>query len=196
MDRTHQRVERADSELRHYCERILRVRSTGWTQGIFANFAAKSMVPKGPEWGGGNWIWNIESSYILDLWWTKVPEIIPRALSWRRKAEFNKWEYFGELFHKAPIEIAPTKDELQSKWYTPRNDYVITLFTMDSNGYLHVLFPKLFPSNNLSKEAKAFIASVYSDEIPANTEQALNSIKWKKAMEEEMEALIKNITWE
>ncbi|KAK4393322.1 hypothetical protein Sango_1803000 [Sesamum angolense] len=24
-------------------------------QGIFANFAAESMVPKGPEWGGGNW---------------------------------------------------------------------------------------------------------------------------------------------
>ncbi|KAJ6830571.1 uncharacterized protein M6B38_352905 [Iris pallida] len=44
-----------DSELRRYCERILRIRSTGWTQGIFANFAAESMVPKGPEWGGGNW---------------------------------------------------------------------------------------------------------------------------------------------
>ncbi|KAG8384407.1 hypothetical protein BUALT_Bualt04G0114800 [Buddleja alternifolia] len=47
--------EGTDSELRRYCERILRVRSTGWTQGIFANFAAESMVPKGPEWGGGNW---------------------------------------------------------------------------------------------------------------------------------------------
>jgi len=47
--------EGLDSELRRYCERILRVRSTGWTQGIFANFAAESMVPKGPEWGGGNW---------------------------------------------------------------------------------------------------------------------------------------------
>lgn len=44
-----------NSELRRYCERILRVRSSGWTQGIFANFAAESMVPKGPEWGGGNW---------------------------------------------------------------------------------------------------------------------------------------------
>lgn len=47
--------ESGDPELRRYCERILRVRSTGWTQGIFANFAAESMVPKGPEWGGGNW---------------------------------------------------------------------------------------------------------------------------------------------
>ncbi|PKU62784.1 uncharacterized protein LOC110101272 [Dendrobium catenatum] len=44
-----------DLDLRRYCERILRVRSTGWGQGIFANFAAESMVPKGPEWGGGNW---------------------------------------------------------------------------------------------------------------------------------------------
>ncbi|RDX86867.1 hypothetical protein CR513_31746 [Mucuna pruriens] len=47
--------EALDSELRRHCERILRIRSTGWTQGIFANFAAESMVPKGPEWGGGNW---------------------------------------------------------------------------------------------------------------------------------------------
>nr|GEX36259.1 putative RNA-directed DNA polymerase [Tanacetum cinerariifolium] len=49
---------------------------------------------------------------------------------------------------------------------------------------------------NLSKDAKAFDASVYSDEIFANTEQALNLRKWKKAMEEEMEALTKNNTQE
>nr|GEV36128.1 putative ribonuclease H-like domain-containing protein [Tanacetum cinerariifolium] len=49
---------------------------------------------------------------------------------------------------------------------------------------------------NLSKEAKAFVAFVYYDEIPAYTEQALKSKKWKKAMEEEMEALTKNNTWE
>lgn len=57
MRRLAQKLEElgADSELRRYCERILRVRSTGWTQGIFANFAAESMVPKGAEWGGGNW---------------------------------------------------------------------------------------------------------------------------------------------
>jgi len=47
--------EAVDSELRRYSERILRIRSSGWTQGIFANFAAESMVPKGPEWAGGNW---------------------------------------------------------------------------------------------------------------------------------------------
>nr|GEV45320.1 putative reverse transcriptase, RNA-dependent DNA polymerase [Tanacetum cinerariifolium] len=49
---------------------------------------------------------------------------------------------------------------------------------------------------NLSNDAKAFVASVYSDEIPANTEQAFNLRKWKKAMEEEMEALTKNNTRE
>nr|GEZ78900.1 phospholipase-like protein [Tanacetum cinerariifolium] len=41
-----------------------------------------------------------ESSCISDRWWTKVPKIIPRAMSWRRKAEFNQYEYFGELFRK------------------------------------------------------------------------------------------------
>ncbi|GKC24081.1 phospholipase-like, aminotransferase-like mobile domain protein, partial [Tanacetum coccineum] len=53
----------------------------------------------------------IESSCVSDRWWTKVSEIIPRALSWRRKAKFNQYEYFGELFRKAPIELVPTKDE-------------------------------------------------------------------------------------
>nr|GFA16147.1 phospholipase-like protein [Tanacetum cinerariifolium] len=58
-------------------------------------------------------IWIIESSCVSDRWWTKVPKIIPRALSWRRKAEFNQYEYFAELFRKAPIELALTKDEVQ-----------------------------------------------------------------------------------
>ncbi|GJV87562.1 putative RNA-directed DNA polymerase [Tanacetum coccineum] len=49
---------------------------------------------------------------------------------------------------------------------------------------------------NLSEEAKAFALSMYSDEIPANTEQALKSNHWKDTMEEEIKALIKNNTWE
>ncbi|XVF28060.1 hypothetical protein REPUB_Repub14bG0163200 [Reevesia pubescens] len=46
MRRLAQRLEEegADSELRRYCERILRVRSSGWTQGIFANFAAENHI--------------------------------------------------------------------------------------------------------------------------------------------------------
>ncbi|GJT37286.1 hypothetical protein Tco_0937151 [Tanacetum coccineum] len=52
-------------------------------------------------------IWIIKSSCVSDRWSTKVPEIILGALSWRRKAKFNN----------------PTKAKLQSKWYTPSNDY-------------------------------------------------------------------------
>ncbi|GJT48464.1 hypothetical protein Tco_0974621, partial [Tanacetum coccineum] len=44
---------------------------------------------------------------------------------------------------------------------------------------------------NLSEEAKAFAVSMYSDEIPANTKQAVKSKHWKDAMEEEIKALIK-----
>ncbi|GJR57259.1 phospholipase-like, aminotransferase-like mobile domain protein [Tanacetum coccineum] len=68
-------------------------------------------------------IWIIESSCESDRWWTKVPEVIPRAVAWTRKAEFFKLEYFGELFHKAPIELAPTKAEFQSNWYTPSYEF-------------------------------------------------------------------------
>nr|GEV91606.1 putative ribonuclease H-like domain-containing protein [Tanacetum cinerariifolium] len=49
---------------------------------------------------------------------------------------------------------------------------------------------------NLSENAKAFTASLYSEEIPSNMEQALNSVKWKKAMDDEMEALKKSETWD
>nr|GEU97479.1 putative reverse transcriptase, RNA-dependent DNA polymerase [Tanacetum cinerariifolium] len=54
----------------------------------------------------------------------------------------------------------------------------------------------VLPPRANQEDANAFVASVYSDEIPANTEQALNLRKWKKAMEEEMEALTKNNTRE
>ncbi|GKB53087.1 putative reverse transcriptase, RNA-dependent DNA polymerase [Tanacetum coccineum] len=43
---------------------------------------------------------------------------------------------------------------------------------------------------------RGFALSMYSDEIPANMEQALKSKHWKDAMEEEIKALIKNSTWE
>ncbi|KAL8231340.1 hypothetical protein R6Q57_001118 [Mikania cordata] len=79
MRRLAQRLEEenADSELRRYCERILRVRSTGWTQGIFANFAAESMVPKGPEWGGGNWEIKTPSTTKSIPQWELAAEVMP-----------------------------------------------------------------------------------------------------------------------
>lgn len=69
--------EGTDSELRRYCERILRVRSTGWTQGIFANFAAESMVPKGPEWGGGNWEIKTPTNLKAIPQWELATEVLP-----------------------------------------------------------------------------------------------------------------------
>ncbi|KAM0026098.1 putative RNA-directed DNA polymerase [Helianthus debilis subsp. tardiflorus] len=49
---------------------------------------------------------------------------------------------------------------------------------------------------NLSKEAKTFASSLYNEHIPNSVEQALESKNWKDAMEAEMEALLKNNTWE
>lgn len=69
--------ESADPELRRFCERILRVRSTGWTQGIFANFAAESMVPKGPEWGGGNWEIKTPTNLKSIPQWELAAEVMP-----------------------------------------------------------------------------------------------------------------------
>nr|GEY15010.1 phospholipase-like protein [Tanacetum cinerariifolium] len=55
-----------------------------------------SMVDNLDAWNTFPW----ESSCESDRWWTKVPKLIPRAVTWTRKAEFFKLEYFGELFHK------------------------------------------------------------------------------------------------
>ncbi|XP_034910413.1 uncharacterized protein [Populus alba] len=79
MRRLAQKLEEEglDSELRRYCERILRVRSTGWTQGIFANFAAESMVPKGPEWGGGNWEIKTPTNLNSVPQWELAGEVMP-----------------------------------------------------------------------------------------------------------------------
>ncbi|CAL5367021.1 unnamed protein product [Camellia sinensis] len=79
MRRLAQKLEEegADSELRRYCERILRVRSTGWTQGIFANFAAESMVPKGSEWGGGNWEIKTPTNLKAIPQWDLAVEVMP-----------------------------------------------------------------------------------------------------------------------
>ncbi|XP_050206806.1 uncharacterized protein LOC126656312 isoform X2 [Mercurialis annua] len=69
--------EGADPELRRYCERILRIRSSGWTQGIFANFAAESMVPKGSEWGGGNWEIKTPTNLKSIPQWELAGEVMP-----------------------------------------------------------------------------------------------------------------------
>ncbi|KAM0012209.1 putative RNA-directed DNA polymerase [Helianthus debilis subsp. tardiflorus] len=49
---------------------------------------------------------------------------------------------------------------------------------------------------NLSEEAKAFTSSLYDEQIPNSVQQALELKNWKDAMETEMEALMKNDTWE
>nr|GEU79219.1 putative Gag-polypeptide of LTR copia-type [Tanacetum cinerariifolium] len=49
---------------------------------------------------------------------------------------------------------------------------------------------------NLSKEANAFFASLYSEEASSNVEQALKSEKWKNAMDVEMDALMRNGIWD
>ncbi|GJS08316.1 putative ribonuclease H-like domain-containing protein [Tanacetum coccineum] len=56
--------------------------------------------------------------------------------------------------------------------------------------------PEKILRGNLSKEAKALFASLYSEEAPSNVEQALKSEKWKNAMDVEMDALMRNGTWD
>ncbi|GJT61472.1 putative ribonuclease H-like domain-containing protein [Tanacetum coccineum] len=49
---------------------------------------------------------------------------------------------------------------------------------------------------NLSKESKVLFTSLYSEEAPSNVEQALKSEKWKNVIDVEMDALMRNKTWD
>ncbi|XP_035838498.1 uncharacterized protein LOC110908724 isoform X1 [Helianthus annuus] len=49
---------------------------------------------------------------------------------------------------------------------------------------------------NLSNSAKAFVTSLYSEQIPSSVKEAQSKKNWKEAMETEMRALMKNNTWE
>ncbi|KAJ9566582.1 LOW QUALITY PROTEIN: hypothetical protein OSB04_002548 [Centaurea solstitialis] len=86
------------------------------------------------------------------------------------------------------IEEPPTQEDVSEKYVLPpRGNRGVP--------------PKRYPTanivrGNLASQAKAFVSSLYSEEIPTNTEQALRSRHWKDAMEEEMKALTKNNTWE
>ena len=53
-------------------------------------------------------------------------------------------------------------------------------------------------SNNesLADIALAFNTSLYSNKLPRNVEEALQDPKWKRVMEQEILALMKNETWE
>lgn len=44
----------------------------------------------------------------------------------------------------------------------------------------------------MSESAKAFNIMLYSNHVPRSVEEALKKPEWKRAMEEEIEALAKN----
>lgn len=72
-----QKLERdgTNPELQRQCEKILSIRSAGWGQGMFANFAAESMIPKGTEWGGGNWEIKSQSDGKKGIDWELCSEV-------------------------------------------------------------------------------------------------------------------------
>nr|GEV37767.1 hypothetical protein [Tanacetum cinerariifolium] len=99
-------------------------------------------------------IWIIESSYVSDRWWTKVPKIIPKELSWRRKAEFNQYEFLGELFRKVLIELALTKDEVQCNWYAPSNDYFMWYVPRSPHVPIRGLYGEYLNKRSAARAAK------------------------------------------
>ncbi|XP_022028390.1 uncharacterized protein LOC110929538 [Helianthus annuus] len=47
-----------------------------------------------------------------------------------------------------------------------------------------------------NKGAKAFVTSLYSEQIPGSVKEAQGKKNWKEALETDMQALMKNNTWE
>ena len=58
-------------------------------------------------------IWILEASLQSGRWWTKAPDILPRAVAWTKKVPFEANVNFGELFpevsciHKILVFLIP-----------------------------------------------------------------------------------------
>ncbi|XP_076960185.1 uncharacterized protein LOC143636488 [Bidens hawaiensis] len=72
---------------------------------------------------------------------------------------------------------------IPAKWYSPEKQSKSSRYPMAN-----------IVKGNLSKEAKAFNSSLYTEQIPNTVEQALESKNWKDAMDTEMKELMKNNT--
>ncbi|PWA37409.1 phospholipase-like protein [Artemisia annua] len=82
-------------------------------------------------WGEHIWrmlydIWILEASMQSGRWWTKAPDVLPRAVAWTKKVPFEANVYFGDLFpkgEKSLYELYPSRAERSVKffnWYVPR----------------------------------------------------------------------------
>ncbi|XP_071740533.1 uncharacterized protein [Rutidosis leptorrhynchoides] len=88
--------------------------------------------------------------------------------------------------------------------YGGESDYSDTVSWLDlpsSEEVTHNATPPNNPptgtnDNDLPNHTEKLTSAIYSEEIPTSVEQALKSPKWRKAMENEMEALTTNNTWE
>ncbi|KAJ0480224.1 putative RNA-directed DNA polymerase [Helianthus annuus] len=101
--------------------------------------------------------------------------------------------------HEIPIEQTVQEEPTQERYelpprtnrgvppkrYSPEKETRSSRYPMEN-----------ISKGNLSREAKAFASSLYNEQLPSSVEQALDSKNWKDAMEMEMEALVKNDTWE
>ncbi|GJT17628.1 phospholipase-like, aminotransferase-like mobile domain protein [Tanacetum coccineum] len=64
-------------------------------------------------------IWILESSCVIDHWWCKRSEEIPRGCSWSKHFPFQNWENYGQLFPEAQSEWFKRSTDF-FKMYTPR----------------------------------------------------------------------------
>ncbi|PWA75250.1 Leucine-rich repeat-containing protein [Artemisia annua] len=76
---------------------------------------------------------DFRSIYVECRWWTKAPDVLPRAVAWTKKLPFEANLYFGELFpkgEKSLYELYPSRAESACEsfrrsvkffnWYVPR----------------------------------------------------------------------------
>ncbi|GJX56959.1 phospholipase-like protein [Tanacetum coccineum] len=64
-------------------------------------------------------VWIFESFERCNCWWSKDPNVIPRAVGWSKKSIFNRSDC-GYLFAKQSTttsEIRPSKAEYESSWW-------------------------------------------------------------------------------
>nr|GFB17377.1 putative reverse transcriptase, RNA-dependent DNA polymerase [Tanacetum cinerariifolium] len=109
---------------------------------------------------------------------------IPPILTLQPKAQEQGEHVLEEVSNKYTLSARANRG-IPAKRYSPERFSKGSKYPMANiaNGYL-------------SEEAKAFSASLYSEETPSSVEQAPKSKEWKNAMDVEMDALMRNERWE
>ncbi|PWA41695.1 phospholipase-like, Aminotransferase-like mobile domain protein [Artemisia annua] len=81
-----------------------------------------------PTYTLSGFIWILESFERCERWWSKDPNVIPRAIAWSRKSIFKRSDrsYLFAKESSARSDLRPNTSEYHSSWWIHSQEYFVT----------------------------------------------------------------------